>query len=565
MLLRRLEAMDSWHEDKLTNILSAVGKFGTFQRQLVALTFIPNILSAFFLFPDQYMLTDPKPYCNTSWILAVGPNLSEAEQLNLTLPRAPDGGFLTCLMYLPVPWDLDAIIQFGLNHTSSCQNGWIYPEAEKRSLINEFDLVCGKEPDKWTVQMVVLVGLLIGALVFGFLGDRLGRYPTMVLSLVGFIGFGFGTAFVSNFYLYLFFRFGVSQAVVGYAISSVTLVTEWLVGEHRAHAVVLEHCFFTMGTVLLTGLAHSIPHWRLFFLMAGVPMFPLISCFWVLPKSPRWLMVKGKGKEAKQVLCHAAALNRKAIPLGLLEELQLPERKVAKGSVLDFYRNRHLCKMILVLSCMWFCISYSYLTLSLKITEFDMSFYIQQVIPGLMEVPARLCSIFLLEQVGRKWSLAMTLLQASILSLLLIFLPQELKSLRALVIVLGEFSLAATITVFFLHTAEILPTVLRATGLGLVCLASTVGAILSLNVNNQISSTLTMFLCCLACALALCLASLLRETQNQPLCDNLQHFWQTRWVCPEHCAFARRAMEPGPPQTPPYLALLTLPGPWGSS
>ncbi|XP_069929128.1 solute carrier family 22 member 14 isoform X2 [Oryctolagus cuniculus] len=526
MLLRRLGTTDAKQEDKLAGVLSAAGTFGTFQRRLVALTFIPNMLSAFFLFLDQYTLTAQKPYCNTSWILAVGPDLSEAEQMNLTLPRAPDGSFLTCLMYLPVPWDLASIIQFGLNQTGSCQNGWIYPHSKKRSLINEFDLVCGKEPNRDTVNTLVLAGLLIGALIFGFLSDRLGRYPIILLSLLGFIVFGFGTAFVSSFYLYLFFRFGVSQAVVGYAISSVALATEWLVGEHRAHAVVLEHCFFAVGFMFLTGLAHSTRHWRLLFLMGGVPMFPLISSFWVLPESPRWLMVKGKVKQAKQVLCYAAAVNHKAVPFSLLEQ-QLLGKKAAKVSVLDFYSNRHLCKMTLVISCVWFTIAYSYFTLSLKLRDFGASLYLRQVVPAVMELPARLSCIFLLEQLGRKWSLALSLLQASILSLLLIVLPQELKSLMVLVIMLGEFSLAATVTVFFIYTAELLPTVLRATGLGLVSLASTAGAILSLTITSRVPPILPAFLCSLACALALCFTSLLPETQGQPLCDSLEHFLQT--------------------------------------
>lgn len=52
---------------------------------------------------------------------------------------------------------------------------------------------------------------------------RLGRYPIILLSLLGFLIFGFGTAFVSSFYQYLFFRFFVAQASVGYAICSVSL------------------------------------------------------------------------------------------------------------------------------------------------------------------------------------------------------------------------------------------------------------------------------------------------------------------------------------------------------
>lgn len=143
MLLRRLRAVEDKQDDKFAKVLHAVGDFGTFQQRLVALTFIPNILAAFFMFVDHFTLVEQMPYCNTSWILAVGPNLSEAEQLNLTLPRAPNGSFLTCLMYLPVNWDLDSIIQFGLNYTDTCQHGWIYPNSKMRSLINEVCFVLG--------------------------------------------------------------------------------------------------------------------------------------------------------------------------------------------------------------------------------------------------------------------------------------------------------------------------------------------------------------------------------------------------------------------------------------
>eukprot|EP00071_Canis_lupus_P030623 XP_022264180.1 solute carrier family 22 member 14 isoform X3 [Canis lupus familiaris] len=551
MLLRRLRAMEAQQDDKFASILDVVGKFGTFQRRLVALTFIPNILLAFFMFADIFMFTAQKPYCNTSWILAIDPNLSEAEQLNLTLPREPNGSFQTCLMYLPVAWDLDSIIQFGLNYTVSCQDGWIYPETKKRSLVNEFDLVCGKESNMEGVQTMFLAGLLIGSLIFGFVSDKLGRYPTILMSLLGLIIFGFGAAFVNTFHQYLFFRFVVSQALVCYAISSVCLATEWLVGQHRAHAIILEHCFFSMGVMFLTGLAYILPHWRLLFLVGGAPVFPLISYIWMLPESPRWLMLKGKLGAAKRVLCYAASVNEKTIPLSLLDKLQLPGKKVTKASVLDFYNNRHLRKVTLVMGCVWFTVGYSYFTMSLKLKDFGVNINLTQVVPGLMEVPARLCCIFLLELMGRKWSLILTLFQGSLMCLLILILPPgemegeqmggslvphprfrwaehylaiELKSMMVLMIVLGEFSLAASASVFFIYTAELLPTVLRATGLGLVSLAWAAGAISSLVVIQQKLTFLPIFLCCISAFLALFLCSLLPETQDQPLSDTLEHY-----------------------------------------
>ncbi|XP_025769456.1 solute carrier family 22 member 14 [Puma concolor] len=461
MLLRRLRATEANQDDKFAHVLDAVGEFGTFQRRLVVLTFIPNILWAFLISADVFVLTAQKPYCNTSWILAVGPNLTEAEQMNLTLPREPNGSFQTCLMYLPVAWDLDSIIQFGLNHTESCQDGWIYPDTKKRSLVNEFDLVCGKEQNSESMQTMFTAGVLTGSLIFGLMSDKLGRYPTILMSLLGLIIFGFGTAFVNTFHQYLFFRFGVSQALVGYTISSVSLATEWLVAEHRSHAIILEHCFFSVGVMFLTGLANSLPHWRLLFLVGGAPVFPLI-----------------------------------------------------------FY--------------IWFTVSYSYFTLCFKLKDFAMNIHFRQVIPGIMEVPARLCCIFLLEQIGRKWSLVVSLFQGTLMCLLILILPPELKSIMVLMVALGEFSLAASVTVFFIYTAELLPTVLRATGLGLVSLAWAAGAISSLMIISQRLTLLPILLCCVSAILALFFCSLLPETQDQPLPDILEHYpLQTRNMAEE--------------------------------
>lgn len=52
-----------------------------------------------------------------------------------------------------------------------------------------------------------------------------------------------------------------------------------------------------------------------------------------------------------------------------------------------------------------------------------MNIYFRQVIPSIMEVPARLCCIFLLEQMGRKWSLIATLFQGTMMCLLILIIP----------------------------------------------------------------------------------------------------------------------------------------------
>lgn len=52
----------------------------------------------------------------------------------------------------------------------------------------------------------------------------------------------------------------------------------------------------------------------------------------ILPESPRWLMMKGKVKEAKDVLCYAAEVNKKTIPLNLLDEVRDWGQEQGQGS-----------------------------------------------------------------------------------------------------------------------------------------------------------------------------------------------------------------------------------------
>lgn len=70
-----------------------------------------------------------------------------------------------------------------------------------------------------------------------------------------------------------------------------------------------------------------------------------------------------------------------------------------------------------------FTIGYSCFTLNLKLKDFGVNVYLRRAIPAMLVIPTQLCCIFLLEQIGRKWSLAVTLFQTSFLSLLILTFP----------------------------------------------------------------------------------------------------------------------------------------------
>lgn len=61
--------------------------------------------------------------------------------------------------------------------------------------------------------------------------------------------------------------------------------------------------------------------------------------------------------------------------------------------------------------------------LNFKMKDFGLNVHISHVIPCIMEVPGHLCCIFLLEQIGRKWSLLLTVFHSTFMNLLMLIFP----------------------------------------------------------------------------------------------------------------------------------------------
>ncbi|XP_010020473.1 PREDICTED: solute carrier family 22 member 13-like, partial [Nestor notabilis] len=240
------------------DFISALGEFGLYQKLLVLLISIPLLLNPFQMIGQVFMVLDEPHHCNTSWIRAIGPNLTEEEQLNLTLPRDADGAYEQCSMYSPVDWDLDSIVAYGLNATEKCSRGWVYPSAQAPSLLTEFDLVCDRKDLNDISHSIYMVGLLLGSIIFGPLSDRIGRRTVFLISILIQGLFGVAIAFVPDFYVYMAFRCVVGASVSGIMITALAFATEWVGVSQRSKAVLISHCCFAIGQIIIPGLSYAI-------------------------------------------------------------------------------------------------------------------------------------------------------------------------------------------------------------------------------------------------------------------------------------------------------------------
>jgi len=143
-----------------------------------------------------------------------------------------------------------------------------------------------------------LFGLMIGALIFGPLADRIGRKKIIILST---LAFGIGalvTAFVQDVSTLIAIRFLTGLGLGGAMPNAIALTSEFNPRRRRATMVMIMFCGFSVGAALGGLLAAAlIPQfgWRSVFIVGGAgPLLlaPILAL--KLPESVRFLALTGR-------------------------------------------------------------------------------------------------------------------------------------------------------------------------------------------------------------------------------------------------------------------------------
>jgi AAHS family 4-hydroxybenzoate transporter-like MFS transporter len=143
-----------------------------------------------------------------------------------------------------------------------------------------------------------LVGILIGALLFGWLGDRMGRKRALIFSCALFGVVTWATAYAGSLTEAAVLRLIAGIGIGGLLPNVGALVAELAPRRWRATMMIITFSGVAFGGAF-PGLvaATLVPSygWQIIFIIGGV--FPLIVAFasiWLLPESVKFLVVKGR-------------------------------------------------------------------------------------------------------------------------------------------------------------------------------------------------------------------------------------------------------------------------------
>ena len=155
--------------------------------------------------------------------------------------------------------------------------------------------------DKATLGVVFsagVFGILVGGLVFGYLGDRIGRRLAMVASTVTFGGFSLLTVWANDLNMLIALRFLAGIGIGGLAPLCFSLNLEYVPSRYRGTVVAVIMLGYVAGGSA-GGLiaAWLVPHlgWQIVFWIGGVlPLIAALVSFFTLPESIKFLVVQGR-------------------------------------------------------------------------------------------------------------------------------------------------------------------------------------------------------------------------------------------------------------------------------
>ncbi|CAK6968188.1 organic cation transporter protein [Scomber scombrus] len=504
-------------------ILSLIGGFGKFQKILYIWICLPQIFLAFHMLVSVFTGAVPPHLCHST-----RPSADAASSSNFNFSLLSDPGRwreLSCTTSL----NHSRAVAVGDGHPSgSCQGGWEYStENFQSTIVTEWDLVCENANLNNLGSSIYMFGLLVGAVVFGSLADKYGRRIIILISLTIQTVFGVGTAFAPNFYIYIALRFMVGTSISGVIMNAFVLGTEWTGSKQRMLAGIITDYFFGFGYILLAGVAYLIRDWRKLQLAISAPGFVFIFYIWVLPKSARWLMANDRKEEAWELIRKAAEMNGKPLTkdVEMCEVYKIEEKTKVKRkhSVIDLIRTPNMRKQSLIVFYLWFVNVLVYYGLSLNISDFGMNIYLTQMIFGLVEMPARTITLFTLNR-SRKFSQLAFLAVGGMACLMTIFIPKELSVIKTVLAMIGKFGITASLSIIYVYSAEVFPTVIRQNGIGLGSMCARTGGVLApmMYLLRGISPQAPMILCGVCPLLGSALTLLLPETANKPLPDTIE-------------------------------------------
>ncbi len=330
------------------------------------------------------------------------------------------------------------------------------------------------------ISIATLLGTVVGGPTLGYLTDVVGRKIMFMIDLCIFIASSVAMFFVTEAWHVFALGILLGMAVgADYAIGS-PLLAEFVGAKKRGHYLGLLEVMWNVGYVLsfLIGyllLANFPQAWNIVLAGPAVPAVIILMLRHGLPESPRWLLSKGRNEEAQQIV-EKMGNHFDGI------DLQGEAEQKTKWSILF---SRAYLSRTLFSAIFWMCIVLPYFALQFfqadVLTTIGLKDPLSTALLGTcVALAGASIGWLLLDRVGRRPILIIPMFMTGVFLALVAF--NQVLNLGNVITVLCFFGYLLFYGVMSIlpgvYPLEVLPTSVRASGMGFAAAASRVGAVI---------------------------------------------------------------------------------------
>jgi sugar porter (SP) family MFS transporter len=329
---------------------------------------------------------------------------------------------------------------------------------------------------------IVLAGALAGCAVGGYLGDRYGRRPTLLMTALVYGIFALTTGFANGPLVFVLSRLFVGAAV---GISSMLVplyIAELAPEDIRGALVTLNQMAISTGVVIAYYVDYLLAgsgNWRWMFISAVVPSVILLAGLIFLPETPRWLAAHGKFNEAARILERIEAPEKVARDLHELRRVTETDKLRFRDLLVPRFRRPLIVGIVLA--------AFQQITGVNTIVYYAPTIFqmvgfsnagnaiLATFLIGAVGLSASITSMFLVDKAGRRLLLLISLAGMGVMLLHLALIlgdphPKKWLVVTDILLYLAAFDIGLG-PVFWLLISEIYPTTIRAQAMSLATMA----------------------------------------------------------------------------------------------
>lgn len=382
-------------------------------------------------------------------------------------------------------------VQICTELTANCSNIHIQ-SAPFHSMVQDFKMFCGsKAYDAAWIATIQFIGALVGALVYGHLGDYFGRKPVSFVGISIGIVFGVASGFAPSWEIFAALMFICGTSVACIMVVFYAYILEFIEPQQR----VFLRSFFNWGyaRLVFTLVCFICGYWRSAAIVTSLLALPILPVLLVLPESPKWYATKNRFREMKEAEKKVAWLS--GLPYVEKEDQKLEkltEKDTKMYTIRDLFTSWNTAYSTIVVGSLWFSTSVSSFGADLNSGNLAGNFYLSQFVSAAAIALSKI-SIFLLDTFVPSFNrqrlhqvpqIIMIGCYTAIMALMITpdsdCSSQGSRNLAIIIInIIGASFIELTWDACYLVAAEIFPTRIRTIGIGTCSLLARTGALLA--------------------------------------------------------------------------------------